>query len=211
MKREQSSMRLRMNALIALLLASIWLRVAPAWSQDAQPAATPAKPAVAPDSKQEGETYRTQVALAYAIPVGILWSSIGAGYATGNLSIGLIGVFEYPASYLAPPIVHWAHGSVGNGFESFAGNLVTSGLGLVPGLFLGLKVCAHQRDPDDHCAGLLVLSSLTLFQAAFAVYDVAVLAREPPPKQQQRRAIVWSPVVSAQPWGSWTVGVAGAF
>lgn len=179
--------------------------------------AAPTSASAAPVAPEQPSTYRTPVALAYAIPAAVAWTSVGLmciarDEAPLRLPLLWASVAAYSGTAYAPPVVHWVHGSTGRGFQSLGGNFFFGGSGAFLGMVVGSRLCGDCYSTDfraEHEA-LLVggMAGATLFQGLWAVYDVAVLAREDVPNRRGRLAASWTPTLTVQP-GGWTIGAAG--
>jgi hypothetical protein len=115
------------------------------------------------------------------------------------LVVGALGWF------LAPPIIHFAHGNVAEGFGSL-------GLRVAPVLFILMAVAqCYQTSSGDEggCTALLALGVLSI--PAAVIIDAAVFAYD---EHEERRASAFSLVFG--PWrdarrDAWGLGLKAAF
>jgi hypothetical protein len=89
----------------------------------------------------------------------------------------LYAILVVPVSLIAPPITHWAHGNLGGGFASLAGN----GSAFLVGGVLGAVIGPNGCEPENHtlCAVHGGILGAALLQGFWALIDVNELAELP--------------------------------
>ncbi len=167
---------------------------------DAVPAA-PRPPATAPGpaepaAKPRGsEWYGWQILLSDAASFTIILAQPARPTAT----IGLV-------TYLAvPPLIHFAHGNVKQGFASLALRVLLPPVGVIVGYTAGSLVCNENSSCVDASVAFGGLAGLV----GTIVTDTAVLAVERPAPLVQAR-LQWRPIVMAGK-NDTRIGVAGTF
>ena len=91
---------------------------------------------------------------------------LAAGYIAGPL----LGSVTMGTGFLAPAIVHWAHGEANRGLVSLGGSLF---LPLLGGAIALALVCDEPTNCDDSRANWAVLAGAGATYAMWAIYDCA--------------------------------------
>ncbi|MFN0249583.1 MAG: hypothetical protein ACKV2T_22045 [Kofleriaceae bacterium] len=173
-----------------------------------QPLPQPVSPAPAPHDEEDAG-YRNQILIASGLGMAAFLGAAAAEGPNGEDTPAFSALFAVGGitTFLAPPIIHFAHGELGRGGGSFG---VRYGLAAI-GALVGMSARSCNEDEDFLCKMDGIGPGAFVGVAIASVIDAFVITKQPESREATRRPVrVFQPVVTATQSGG-QVGLVGTF